>query len=1232
MDSTLEINARCVELGKSLDLKGSELIKYVNDSVKQHLERNNRLYEREIKKREDERKHELEVLRLQNAAPANVTPPRTLVKLARFLEGDDVDLFLQTYERVSRANSWSEEIGLSALQNSFAGTSVARLINALPPNTTYVSVKKEILNTFSLTVYDYQIKFRKYRQGKESFRQFNATLNHYIDRWFELSNLEPTFDNLKTLIVKEQWLSSVSPSLADYLKENQLYHKSTEDMIQLADNFQSIHKSVPNSFSRTTSRANNCFSNGKPNVNKFPSQQVATCYRCQKKGHIARNCQAKLASHVNFVKEYFSKPAIKLPVLSLCKSDVSVDQSLPVIFGEVNDKPVKILRDSGSTLVVCRKSLIMPHQFTNESVELVFANGKTAIAPKAEINLKCSLFTGITDVACIEDVPFDILLGNIPNALCPCKVKDEQPNIKFSVNAVQTRQGKIRDRKPEPPLKPGNIVQFDVANVNTQELAALQRSDATLSPCWRKTEQVSDSFPKYMFHNDVLIRKWFKNRNPNDVYTQIVLPEALRERVMKLSHDSIWSGHLGIKKTQDRITQHFFWPGCFSDIKRFCLSCPLCQKVVSQRKCKVPLVSMPIIGKPFHRIAIDFIGPLPKSSRGNRYALVAVDLATKYPDAVPLKTIDADRTAEALMEIFSRVGIPAEILHDQGSNFMSSVMRKFNQLLQIKSIRTSPYHGQGNGCCEKFNGTLKQMLKKVSNKEPMNWDRYLCPILFAYREVPQSSTGFSPFELLFGHEVRGPLFLIKEHLLDNVDNDQTFVVDYVLKMREQMRDLVSLANANEKLSKRKQKFYYDKSTRSSKLKPGDKVLILLPSDSNKLLAEWTGPFEVLERINKVDYSIKVRNHVKTFHINMLKLYVERSPKPNHVNFVNVCNECKNGCICDVHTEITLDDKLLEEISVITNEEDANEYQINDKLPDEAIYKISKVLDANSSVFSSSPGRTTLINYEIKLEPNVKPIHKIPYHVPFHLRDAVNEEIQQMLNNGIIRRSSSPWAFPVVVVKSRDSKLRITIDYRDLNKHVINDPYPMPSIDSVIEKIGTAKFISKIDLTRAFWQIPLTENCRKYTAFVTENGQYEFNVLPFGISLATAVCNRLIRGLLEHLLSNVQGKPFVESFVDDIVIYSNTLDEHLGHIDLVMSELNNAGFKIKISKCFFACNEIKLLGFVIGNGEVTTDNEKISAITKFPIPNVKKDMPAFLGLIGFYRRFFAKCCKKTGVFN
>ena len=165
----------------------------------------------------------------------------------------------------------------------------------------------------------------------------------------------------------------------------------------------------------------------------------------------------------------------------------------------------------------------------------------------------------------------------------------------------------------------------------------------------------------------------------------------------------------------------------------------MCQRYAISKPPKVPLVNIPVVNTPFSKVAVDIIGPLPKSEKGKRFVLVSIDLATKYPDAVPLKKIDSNTVAEALFEIYSRVGFPSEILHDQGVQFMSYVMSKFNNLLQIKSIKTSPYNPKCNGTCEGFNKCLKQMLRKVSDEQPEFLDRYIQPLLFAYREVPQVS-------------------------------------------------------------------------------------------------------------------------------------------------------------------------------------------------------------------------------------------------------------------------------------------------------------------------------------------------------------------------------------------------------------------------------------------------------------------------------------------------------------
>ena len=190
----------------------------------------------------------------------------------------------------------------------------------------------------------------------------------------------------------------------------------------------------------------------------------------------------------------------------------------------------------------------------------------------------------------------------------------------------------------------------------------------------------------------------------------------------------------------------------------------ICQRTVPKGSVpKVPLQKMPIIGVPFQQIGIDLIGPIsPAASSGCRFVLVVVDYATRYPEAVALRGITTQEVAEALCKIYSRVGVPSKIVSDQGSQFMSEVMREVSRLLSIEHVTTTPYHPQSNGLVERFNGTLKSMLKKLCAERPTDWDRYLEAALFAYREVKQESLGFSPFELLYGRTVRGPMAILRE--------------------------------------------------------------------------------------------------------------------------------------------------------------------------------------------------------------------------------------------------------------------------------------------------------------------------------------------------------------------------------------------------------------------------------------------------------------------------------------
>ena len=174
----------------------------------------------------------------------------------------------------------------------------------------------------------------------------------------------------------------------------------------------------------------------------------------------------------------------------------------------------------------------------------------------------------------------------------------------------------------------------------------------------------------------------------------VVLPSSCRKAVLQLAHAIPLAGHMGRKKTSERILQRFYWPNVFKDATEFCKTCQECQKTAPGKKTIAPLIPLPIIEEPFQRIAMDLVGPLPQSRSGNKYILVICDYATRYPEAIPLRSIDAEHIAEELIKVFSRVGVPKEILIDQGSNFISQLLAEVYRLLHIQPIKTSPYHPQ----------------------------------------------------------------------------------------------------------------------------------------------------------------------------------------------------------------------------------------------------------------------------------------------------------------------------------------------------------------------------------------------------------------------------------------------------------------------------------------------------------------------------------------------------------
>lgn len=220
----------------------------------------------------------------------------------------------------------------------------------------------------------------------------------------------------------------------------------------------------------------------------------------------------------------------------------------------------------------------------------------------------------------------------------------------------------------------------------------------------------------------------------------------------------------------------------------------------------------------------------------------------------------------------------------------------------------------------------------------------------------------------------------------------------------------------------------------------------------------------------------------------------------------------------------------------------------------------------------------------------------------------------MLDHEIIEPSHSDWASPIVPTTKKDGSLRLCIDYRRLNSISKSDPYPMPRVEDIIDSLGQAIFISTLDLTKGYWQVPVAPDVKHKTAFTTLFGIYQFRCMPFGLKNAPATFQRL----MDKLLSDC--KDFAASYIDDTAVYSISWSDHLAHLRQVLQRLKDAGLTARPKKCKLGMSECSYLGYVVGRGQVKPEHSKVTAVVNFPQPATKKQVRAFLGLTGYYCKF------------
>ena len=366
----------------------------------------------------------------------------------------------------------------------------------------------------------------------------------------------------------------------------------------------------------------------------------------------------------------------------------------------------------------------------------------------------------------------------------------------------------------------------------------------------------------------VLCRK-YAPRPISETITVPILPANLRGEALSHNHDIPSAGHLGPNKTLDRLRNESYWVNMAQDVEYHCRNCTKCQQSKLPLPPRAPLMNIPI-GQPWQMIAIDIL-EVPVSTNNNRYLLVVQDYFTKWADAIPLIDQTSARITQEVI-LFSIYGQPEIIHSDQGRNFESSILTQTLEVIDVNKSHTTAYHPQGNGMVERFNRTLLQLLRSYVEKLS-DWERYLHLVLYAYRTSTHSSTGFSPFLLMYG---RSPA-------MTPFSQATAFdTTSYPAYLRAKLAELKDFLDSNLATAAAQQKSSYDQHTFSRSFEVGDEVWLSVMR-AGKLDPRWEGRWKVKTIKSPVTIEISDGKRTKVVHINRL----QHRYQPSHHNQIEI---------------------------------------------------------------------------------------------------------------------------------------------------------------------------------------------------------------------------------------------------------------------------------------------------------------------------------------------------------
>ena len=513
--------------------------------------------------------------------------------------------------------------------------------------------------------------------------------------------------------------------------------------------------------------------------------------------------------------------------------------------------------------------------------------GKVQEVRVAEVEDVVNVTTSVMEGAIGEDEENQVLgISEVKEKSLNLQVDGGLERKELKTNAVQKVKKKVQMSSEEASWLEGwtneELKERQSEDPNIAKLLAWKEHGQS-RPTWEEissenkyVKSLWSQWERLHIFQGIMYRRW-ESCDGLHVRWQLVLPRQMREEVLTYLHNAATAGHLGISRTLASVRYRFYWPCYQSDIVNWIKQCDHCASRKPSKQQNKSTLKQYIVGEPMERIAIDILGPLPKSSKGNKYIMVVVDYFTKWAEAYAIPDQEARTVADKLVQEFiTRFGCPRQIHTDQGRNFESKLFKGMCDLLDVDKTRTTPFHPQSDGLVERLNRTLENMLSLYVADNQLDWDQYLSCMMMAYRATPQGSSQCSPNMLMLGRETELPVDLMigKPPCSEEV----TSKVEYVCKLREKLEDAHEYARYQLLQSARRQKKSYDHRVDENSLEVGEFVWLHNPNKkkglSPKLQRRWVGPFLIVSKLGDCVYRIQKsqRTNPKVVHRNRITKY------------------------------------------------------------------------------------------------------------------------------------------------------------------------------------------------------------------------------------------------------------------------------------------------------------------------------------------------------------------------